>query len=440
VPPLALFLGLALVVAQFALPRRFAFLPLLIAVCHLPYLPIIEAGVGLSSVRLLILAGLIRALSKGQCRLSSHPLDVLMLAWACWTVLSTLGHNPPDCNPLTIRLALASDLFGAYLYTRSYLRDYGDFLRFSKCLAIVLIPLALFMFAEQVTGRNLYDVVGGFAPEVRSGRVRAHGSFGHAILAGTAGATSLPLVLLLRRKQPRLAKAGVVACGLIVMCSGSSTPIASLFFSLGALALWRWRRNIRLIRNCVIAGLFALHIVMNAPVWYLLAKIDLVGGSTGWHRAELIDQALKRLGEWWLIGTDVTRHWMPTGVPWSTYQTDITNYYLWMGVIGGLPLMLLFIAILIKVFQLLGREIRARRRMGDPAEFGLWCIGSALFAHSLLFLTIAYFDQSYVLLCFLIGAVPQLCTGRSSNSLRVPKQSQRVPGIQRSAAPIASGA
>jgi len=34
-------------------------------------------------------------------------------------------------------------------------------------------------------------------------------------------------------------------------------------------------------------------------------KIDLTGSSTGWHRAELIDSALRHFNEWWLVGQHI---------------------------------------------------------------------------------------------------------------------------------------
>jgi hypothetical protein len=167
-----------------------------------------------------------------------------------------------------------------------------------------------------------------------------------------------------------------------------------------------------------LVAIIGLQLVMNNPVWYLMGRIDLTGGSTGFHRAELITQALKSLDEWWLVGTDYTRHWMPYGIGWSKTQVDITNYYLKMGVLGGLPLMLCFIAVLTKSFQLLGRSMRSMRSLGGPTEFMLWCIGAALFAHCVTFLSVAYFDQSFVFLFFVIGAVPGLVAARE----RQPKK------------------
>ncbi|MBI3853206.1 MAG: hypothetical protein HY298_23395 [Verrucomicrobia bacterium] len=318
---------------------------------------------------------------------------------------------------------MACDLFGAYLYARIFLTDRDDFLRFSKSVAIVTVPLAIFLAAEQASGRNFYGVVGGFGPEVRLGRVRAQGPFAHAILAGTIGGVCLPLVIPLLRLYRRLAITGCIACMVIVFSTASSGPIMTLFAALTAAALWRWRTRMRQIKTGVVLGIVGLALVMKAPIWYLIARIDFTGGSTGYHRAELITQAVDHLGDWWLVGTDYTRDWMPYGIAWSQNAVDITNYFLQMGVIGGLPLMLAFIAVLFKAFQLLGRRMSAMRRERDPAEFVLWCAGAALFAHCVTFFSITYFDQTYVFLFFVIGAVPGLVAGRKRYPVKVSPSS-----------------
>jgi hypothetical protein len=410
--PLFVLLCLVLLGAQFALPRRYAFVPLLIGVCHFQDVPVIQVGVSFSSCKLVILAGLIRATYERRIVLSSRqPLDRLVVAWMCWAIFSGFFHSARDYNPMTIRLSLVYDGFGAYLYGRSYLRSQSDFLRFTKCLALVVIPLAALVLLEKNTLQNVYGAIAGGMQEVevRGGRVRAMGPFLHSILAGTFGATAMLLLVPLRSSNPRLAAAGAAACGIIVFSSASSGPILTLFSGLAALVLWRFRTNLPWIRRSILLGIVGLHIVMQAPVWYLLARIDLVGGSTGWHRAELITSALKYIEDWWLIGTDYTRHWIPYGVDWSGDHTDLTNDYLYMGVSGGLPMMLLFIAVLMKAFQLLGRGIHELRQANDRAEFVLWCVGSSLFAHCVTFFSISYFDQSRIAFWMLIGAVPGLC-------------------------------
>lgn len=410
--PIFIFLVITLLVVQFKLPRQFAFAPLLIAACHFQFVPVIQLGASFDTAKLVILAGLIRASRERLLTWSSRqPLDLLVAAWAGWVLLSGFAHNPPDHNPITIRLSQIYGILGTYLYARAFIRSPDDFLRYAKCLAVVVVPLALLALYEKFAQQNLYGLIGSGASGVtiRTGRVRAGGPFAHPILLGTFAATSLVLLAALYRSQKRWCLIGIVTCAVIVFSSASSGPIVTLFSGSMALLLWRWRTSVGRIRTLVILTFIALHMVMQAPVWYLMARIDLAGGSTGWHRAELITAAVRHFDEWWLTGTDYTRHWIAYGIEWSAYHTDITNYYIGMGVMGGLPLLLLFVGILIKSFQLLGRRMRVLRKAKDPHEFTLWCVGASLFAHCFTFLSIGYFDQSYVPLLLAIGAVPGLC-------------------------------
>ncbi|MEI8342262.1 MAG: O-antigen ligase family protein [Verrucomicrobiota bacterium] len=433
--------GVVLLVAQFAVPSRYAFVPLLIAACQLPNVPVIQVGVSFSIYKIVISAGFLRALCERRTmRSARHPLDGLLVVWAGWMVLSGLVHNPVDHNPMTIRLSVIYDFVGSYFYARWFLRDRDAYTRYCQCLAVVLLPLAFLVLVEKITRQDPYGLVGGgmLFSEIREDRVRAAGPFGHAILLGSFASTSVPQLAALWRPHFRFALAGIAACLLIVICSASTGPIGTLIAGLSALALWRWRTRISRIRALVISGIIGLQLVMNAPFWYLMARVDLAGGSTGWHRAELISTAFRHLDEWWLIGTDNTRHWLDYGVGWSQHHIDITNHYLQLGVTGGLPLMLCFIAILYKAFQSLGRGMRSLRRKSDPDEYVLWCAGASLFAHAFTFISIAYFDQNIIVFGLLLGAVPGLSavmptTGR----LKGPRQRKNVQdGNQLCTAPV----
>jgi hypothetical protein len=150
---------------------------------------------------------------------------------------------------------------------------------------------------------------------------------------------------------------------------------------------------------------------MKAPAYYLIARIDLTGGSSSYHRAALIEAALQNLKDWWWAGTDYTRHWLPYGVPWSEDHVDITNHYLAQGVRGGLPLMGLFICILGCGFRYVGQVARTLRGWDFDREFFAWTIGAGLFAHAASCVSVAYFDQSIVFLYLTLAA---LATARVS--------------------------
>jgi hypothetical protein len=160
--------------------------------------------------------------------------------------------------------------------------------------------------------------------------------------------------------------------------------------------MWGRRHQMRLIRRLAILGYIGLNLVMSAPAYYIITYIDLTGSSTSWHRAALIDAAIAHLSEWWLSGADYTRNWMPYGVSWSGDHADITNHYLRMGVDGGLPLMLLFIAILAKGFSFVGQTLRQTPNLPLTSRFMIWAFGASLFSHAASFLSVSYFDQSFM--------------------------------------------
>lgn len=293
----------------------------------------------------------------------------------------------------------------------------------AKFVVILLTPIAIEMIVEHFSGRNAFAVFGGVpeACEVRGGRIRAQGPFLHSILAGTVGAVCWPLAFSLWRENRRLSLIGLAAALAIVLTSSSSGPIMTSLFGIMGLCWWRFRRHTRLLRWGALAALFGLNMVMNAPVYYLIAKIDLTGNSTGWHRSALIGASIKHFDEWWLGGTDYTRHWMPTGVQWSQNHTDITNHYIKMGVIGGLPLMLLFICVLQCAFSAVGRVVDANEAASAEERFRVWTLGAVLFAHAATFFSVSYFDQSVVFLYLVLAAI---------GSLSLAQPAEQHPGTE----------
>jgi hypothetical protein len=289
---------------------------------------------------------------------------------------------------------------GIYFLFRVFLQSVDDVIHLAKVAACVLVPVALEMVQEHATKRNLFSVFGGVPgfSWIREGKLRAQGPFAHPILAGTVGAVCLPMMVGLYRLHARTALIGGLACLSMVFASGSSGPLMSLFFGVGALGLWRWRHLSRQMRIAAVLGYIMLELVMAAPAYYIIARINIIGSSTGWHRARLIEMGIAHLNEWWLGGTDYTRHWMPTGVSWSQDHTDITNYYLKMGVIGGLPLMGLLIAALSFGFQYIGQSLRLSQQEPWEQRFMIWSVGAALLSHVATCISVSYFDQSYIFL------------------------------------------
>src|SRR5262249_45028187 len=142
-------------------------------------------------------------------------------------------------------------------------------------LAILLIPLAVLMGFERITGHNLFAVLGG-VPEwsqVRNGTVRCQGPFNHSILAGRIGAAAFPLMLGLSVFRPDrriLAVMAALSAVFIVYTSGSSGPFSGLIVSIIGLGMWWIRTQMRVVRWAMLAGVIGFAMVMNAPVWFLI--------------------------------------------------------------------------------------------------------------------------------------------------------------------------
>jgi hypothetical protein len=299
---------------------------------------------------------------------------------------------------------------GSYFLFRVLLQDMDDIRGVFKMICILLVPVAVVMLLEKFTGQNAFAMIGFGSPDValRHGHFRARGPFAHAILAGTVGAVCFPMALMLWARERKIALVGLFATGGIVFASGASGPIMTVLTILLALGLWVVRGQLHLVRWATVLLIFVLSFVMKDPVYYLVARIDLTGGSTGWHRAALIDGAMKYFSTWWLTGTDYTRNWMPTGVTWNSAHTDITNHYLQMGVWGGLLLMGLFMGTLWAAFAAVGETVRSNSEADFEERFLVWTLGAILFGHATTFFSVSYFDQTVIFLYLVLAAIGSL--------------------------------
>lgn len=346
-------------------------------------------------MRVLILVSLLRILVRSEYHgLSRTTLDSSILLYALLVAFSSLFHQDIK-QSLIFRMGHLMDMVGTYAIYRFWFRDFDDIRSFFHQCLILLGPLAFFIGLEQATGHNLFSYVGGGSLEsgLREGRFRASGPFRHAILAGTFCAVFLPMIIYYWRYYRSFALMSLAFMLISVVTCASSGPILTVAAAGFALLLWNYREKLTAVKWSCLLGLLVLHFIMKDPVWYIIARIDLAGGSTGWHRAKLIDSSIEHFGEWWFAGSDYTRHWMPTGVSWSPDHCDITNHYIYVGVIGGFPALLAFILIIKRSFQFISQSLSNLRSINPDRTFYSWCLGATLFAHLVSMIGIGYFDQ-----------------------------------------------
>jgi hypothetical protein len=291
------------------------------------------------------------------------------------------------------------------------------------------------MLNEQISHQNLIGYIGhipSLTVEFREGKYRSQASFMHPLLAGAFGATIIPIFIGLwvkNRKARVAATLGFMGSTLMAVCSMSSTSLMAIFAGACALSLWPLRRRMRTVRWATLSVLVALHMVMKAPVWALIARIDLTGGSSGYHRFELVNQTIYRFWEWWLIGTTNQANW-----GWDMW--DNIDWYVAQCTGGGLLTLVLFVAVLVYAFKQIGKSRQASEIAGNkPNEFFIWTLGAALFSNAVTFIGVSYFDQSIVVWLVFLAVVcaatyiPQEVPALESHdeAVTVPYSAEELP-------------
>ena len=377
-----------------------------------------------------------RVILRGEFRgLRINEIDKALILYAVANALFfTLREGTSEA--FINRLGFAYNALGLYFVFRFIVRTEEDIQRVFKTMALLVLPLAAMMILEKATGRNFYSYFGG-VPEytvLRDGRLRCQGPFRHAILAGTFGAVTIPLIAglwLSGRERVKTALA-TIAATFVVYASASGGPVLSFGAAWIALAAWKIRANMRAVRWGILSAVIGLHLVMKSSVWYLIGRASEIVGGTGWHRSELINQFLSRWDEWWLAGTSETAHWMPYTL--RLYEkADITNHFIAQGVNGGFVTLLLFIALVAYAFRRVGLVLREKGKEGaQPSmSFWIWGLGASLFTHVVSFFGVSYFDQMVIYWYSLLAMIASLPMTGSAYGLPNPLQKQPVAACRR---------
>jgi hypothetical protein len=385
---IAMLLAIILIVA---LPRRYVIVPLLLAFFTITKgQVIVVAGVHFPVFRILILVGLARWMRFGGSALVGgfNLIDRLFTLFAV-SYMAVFSLQWMQTQAFIKCCGDFVDVLGGYLLLRFLIRDRQDILRTIKVLAIVATINAICMLNEQRTGNNVFALLGGMPMQsaVRDGKVRSQGAFEIFITAGAFGATLPPLfVWLWSTKSRMIAALGLVGATVMAYtCRASTTYLAEAAGILG-LCFWPLRKKMRFVRWALVFIVVALHLVMHGPVWSLLEKIDLTGSSSSYHRYMLVDNCIRHFSEWWLLGCRSYGSW-----GWEMW--DLSDQYVAYCLTGGLLTFILFIAFISRGFAALGTARKRFEAKGGGEVWLLWCLGAALFSHTVAFIGIGYFDQ-----------------------------------------------
>jgi hypothetical protein len=430
----------AMVVAVFSilfLPRKYVIVPVLILALLVPQgQEVYMAGFHFFTLRILILCGCVRMVItklSSQTDLAAGGFNSVDKAFTLWAVFRALavivlfGSMPAVIGQCGFLL----DAIGGYFLLRFLIQDLGDITRATQTLVVIALVAAGGMLNEQLHFQNIFGFLGGvpIIPSVRAGSIRAQGPFEHAILAGTFGGTLVPLFFWLWKiaKSKFLAVIGFISSTVIVLSAASSTAVMALVWGIVAICFWPFRKKMRQIRWGILILLLSLNAVMKAPVWFLIARVNIVSGSTSYQRGFLIDQFVRHFGDWWLVGTHENE-------AWGADMWDLTNQFVAEGETGGLATLICFIAMISLSFGRLGKARKAVE--GDKEkEWMFWILGTALCAHIAGFFGISYFDQTrfawFVLLAMISAATAPILASQTVKEI-APEPASLPPRFAKS--------
>jgi hypothetical protein len=383
------------------LPRKKAIVPFLLAIFTIPNGQVLLlGGVHFTMMRILIVAGLLRASmfkasSSGRWLPTGFtPIDRVVVLWTASAFL-VINLQWMNAQMLITSLGTFLDALGGYLVLRFFIPDSEAVRGTIKVFAVICAIQGVCMINEQITGVNVFNLVGGVAlPDgqiIRDGVLRSSGVMG-PLGAGAFAGVLIPLFLWLwTTGKPRWAAyTGLAGASAMLITTHASTPWMSFGAGLLGLGLWPLRKRMRIIRWGIALTLVALQLVMKAPVWHLISRLDLTGSSSSWHRYTLVNQTILHFSDWWLLGYRYYDQW-----DWDMWDTS--NLFATAALTGGLLTLILVIAVFKQSFGAIGK---ARKRVNGDLRQGwfLWSLGSALFACVVSCFGIAFLYQSQMLL------------------------------------------
>jgi hypothetical protein len=391
--PVGVALMLTAVVLVLVPPRKWVIVPFLLFTFLTPLgQQFYVGGLHVFADRIVILCGCLRFLPKSLHTRSAFAggftsIDKAFLLWAlCRVTAFVLLYQ--SSVAVVNQFGFLWDALGGYFLLRCLIWNVDDIRRIAKVFVVIAVILAGCMLYEHYKLTNVFAFLmgGKIVPDIRAGKIRCRGPFAQQIIASVFGGSLIPFFLWLwTASKARIAVVlGLISSVIITLTASSSTGIAAAAVGVGTLCLWPLRKHVRRMLWGLLAVIVGLALVMKAPVWFVLARIDFVGGSTGWDRANLISQCVRHFGSWWLVGTS-------DNGAWGYYTWDLCDQFVAEAVQGGLATLILFLVLIARSF----REVGVAQHTGRSRthKWLPWTMGCILCAHIAGFVGISYFDQ-----------------------------------------------
>ncbi len=394
-PAAVAFLAL-MIVLIFALPRKYACWPMFAIASFIPQAQRFSvASLDFTFFRIITCFALLRIVVRGEFqRFKWNGLDSAVIGFMVirllWSVLKLTKGGNSVTSPLSL-CGDALDMWGMYFSFRMFVRDMDDLKGATYGLIFISIPVAVLMIVEYTTLRNPFAFMSG-NPEVtrsREGTFRCMGAYSHPILTGCFWAVLLPYMGAFIKQRGRityLPLIGILSAAIIIVLSGSSSPIAAAGLAFFGGCAYLIRKRMRLIRWGTFIIVVGTQLMANSPIWKVFARVQILGGSTGYYRFKLIDQFIQHWKEWILFGSAKGTS------TWAVPMFDIVNYYVALGLAGGICFVGAMIWMIVAAYRNCSVAIRTAKGSTE-LELIAWATGVAIFAHMMTFLAVTYFGQ-----------------------------------------------
>lgn len=396
-PSVLLLMGLCF--SLLAVSRRSFLLPFIVAACFVPMNQrIILLDLDFTVIRMLVLAGFLRLLMRGETRaVQWNNFDKLVLSWA---VVGSLVYvvQQMSFKAVIYKSGVMFDTLGMYWLFRQAIHDWEDVFYSIKLFAIFAIITAPLIAMERLQEKSFFSLFGPVTGQYHRGRFRAAGPFPHYIMMGCFWASLLPIFYgrIKVVQKTGLYWMAIIAALSNVYFSASSTPLLTVVAIVIFWKVYNFRMHGKAIFWATCFGLFVLHLIMKAPVWHLLSRVNIFGGSTGWHRYFLFDNFVSHISEWFLLGTMSTGHW-------GHGQQDLTNQFVLEGVRGGMITLIIFIVLVYSAVKIPGKL--SLDNVTPEVKWMSWGICVAMLGHFVTFWGVSYFGQINMLLYFTFALV-----------------------------------
>jgi hypothetical protein len=419
---LTLTFALVLSVLVLTLRPKYAFVAYIVGLLWYPaYLAVSIGTIDILVGRFVVAILLMRCFFNDSIRrkFTWNRLDTLVtLSMVVYVGAYLITQVNPIAQTLEGRAGFIMDTWCAYLAARLIVTDRSKLISIIKCIAIVMVPLAILGVIEAVTHWQPFAPLWRFSPWFRGGRfisegrwgfARAVGPFSHAILFGGVFAMFLPLIYYFHREKGDWRSLAYIISGIVLLgalSSMSSGPWVMVIVVIFCLVMEKRKQFVKPLFLLLIFSCISIGIASNRPFYHVIASWANPLGGAGWHRARLIDLAIENFDEWWMVGYgDKDPGW---GQFLGMGRTDVTNEYILNGVRYGILGIIALCAVLATAFRNL---ISTYRRMKEPALKSMcWAFGSLLFSVAVAWMSVSFFGQLSTLVYCSIGMISSLCS------------------------------